>query len=297
MPEQNQPLNSSDSGKYLFDLVCQQAQGKLRTLADSAENPSTSYRGEYSVKLSEEQARLRSTSESVRSNSGKPKYEKVIVAGEPLLVAAYLGDLTICKILIQSFNAVVTSPDTETGNTALHLAAKEGYTDVVEYLINNEHALDRKNNKGETPLYLAVYWGHAEITHLLIQVGKQKLAPGGKVSDKYIHDDKKQNILHVAAESPHSGNLLNALWESKDHGKLIVYCRGKSLCFQYFAANPPVNSPFFLSEKARILKFVKPFDQQTRLQRQHSVNAVSAQYQFLALSNFGHARRGFHHQK
>ncbi len=54
------------------------------------------------------------------------------------------------------------------GDTPLHLAAKYGHLEVVEFLLSKGADVHVRNNSSSTPLGLAVRWGQLKIVDLLI---------------------------------------------------------------------------------------------------------------------------------
>ncbi|EDQ87355.1 uncharacterized protein MONBRDRAFT_10160 [Monosiga brevicollis MX1] len=57
------------------------------------------------------------------------------------------------------------------GFSAVHNAAAAGLTDLLSQLINAGAVLAARNSLQQTPLHLAVMRGHAEMVHLLVQLG------------------------------------------------------------------------------------------------------------------------------
>ncbi|XP_065827411.1 protein phosphatase 1 regulatory subunit 16A-like [Oscarella lobularis] len=57
------------------------------------------------------------------------------------------------------------------GVTLLHIAASNGYTQVVECLLTNEAAIDPRDRDGWTPLHGAACWGQYEVIELLAEYG------------------------------------------------------------------------------------------------------------------------------
>ncbi|ESO09121.1 hypothetical protein HELRODRAFT_169062 [Helobdella robusta] len=57
------------------------------------------------------------------------------------------------------------------GLNALHLAAKDGYVDIVNELIRRKCVVDSKSKKGNTALHVASLAGQLEVVMLLIDHG------------------------------------------------------------------------------------------------------------------------------
>ncbi|KAF8541986.1 ankyrin repeat-containing domain protein, partial [Trichophaea hybrida] len=86
-----------------------------------------------------------------------------------LLLAAKTGWYLVVEKLILTDNKNLLGRDTD-GNSALHLAARSGFQDVVELLL--KWGLDplSTNNAGHTPLHLAILNGREQATKLLLNV-------------------------------------------------------------------------------------------------------------------------------
>jgi ankyrin repeat protein len=89
---------------------------------------------------------------------------------EIFLKSAESGDLNTLKFLI-SEKIPVDSKEPKFGNSALHLAAFEGHTDIVSELLINHANPNLKANDGITPLMAACRKGNLEISKLLVQYG------------------------------------------------------------------------------------------------------------------------------
>ncbi|KAG9409713.1 hypothetical protein AC1031_020027 [Aphanomyces cochlioides] len=63
----------------------------------------------------------------------------------------------------------IDMPEKVYGDYPLHWAAKYGYLEVINVLI--DHGADVVNKKGLTPLHYATYKGHLEVVHNLLKAG------------------------------------------------------------------------------------------------------------------------------
>ncbi|KAG8130995.1 hypothetical protein E2320_017657 [Naja naja] len=80
------------------------------------------------------------------------------------------------------------------GNTALHLAAKNGHRDVLEILLQHWEDINELNQNCETPFYMAVEGGHEKCADLLLEAG----------SDINILNKQNASALHVATQNGHT---------------------------------------------------------------------------------------------
>lgn len=57
------------------------------------------------------------------------------------------------------------------GLNALHLAAKGGHTDIVQYLIDNEADINAKTRKNNTAIHIASLAGSLGVVKILVRHG------------------------------------------------------------------------------------------------------------------------------
>ena len=89
--------------------------------------------------------------------------EKDLPLGRPsehLLNYAGKGDLEVVKYIIEKYRIDPNRPRTENGGTALYQAARNGYSDIVAYLLNKGADPNIANNSNVTPLNAAASNGH-----------------------------------------------------------------------------------------------------------------------------------------
>lgn len=103
------------------------------------------------------------------------------------------------------------SPDTtdEYGRTGLHAAVKEDYSVIVQLLIEAKANINRKDNDGNTPLDLAIYYGQSVVAELLSNMGAEK-------SDGESPIQRQEDQIYEAFESKDAAmRLLTRLEEHK----------------------------------------------------------------------------------
>jgi len=123
---------------------------------------------------------------------------KVSVNESPLQVAVRSGQKTMVELLLQR-GADVSAKD-DTGGTALHLAAQNGFLSIAEVLLKykaNLHARNSKSNGEQSPLHLAAKNGNATLVGFLLANG----------DDPNRRDAGGQTPLHVAAAQGRNGVL------------------------------------------------------------------------------------------
>ncbi|XP_071794029.1 uncharacterized protein [Asterias amurensis] len=112
----------------------------------------------------------------------------------PLHLAAENGMTDAMDYLISvKCNKLARTSD---GSTALHLAAKRGQIDMVNLLLVHELEVDIRNEEGMTPLLFAAEEGHANVVELLLT---HKAGCNVKANEKR----KEMAAIHFAAQNNH----------------------------------------------------------------------------------------------
>lgn len=91
------------------------------------------------------------------------------------------------------------------GNTPLQIAALEGFTDIVKFLLENKCEVNTRNIDKETPLIDAVENGHVEVVRLLLQHGANPRLGNAKGDEPYElvpqDDENYEEIRRLLAEA------------------------------------------------------------------------------------------------
>lgn len=108
----------------------------------------------------------------------------------PLHVAASRSCLAVLRSLVKG-GARVDSTTHTYGNTALHLASSANFNDGINYLVQHDANIERKNSYGFSPLTVAIRNNSLSAAELLLE-------KGASVSTQ---DETGQSPLHAAAHS------------------------------------------------------------------------------------------------
>lgn len=95
--------------------------------------------------------------------------EEKLTALPPLHLALKLNDVTLLKSLLTKKLCNVDAVDLQTGNTALHLAAKLGQNEVIPLLLKAEANHKARNNQWQTPVKLAIQSNKIDTAKLILQ--------------------------------------------------------------------------------------------------------------------------------
>lgn len=92
--------------------------------------------------------------------------------GDTALTLAARQGFTPCAILLGHYGAAI-NPQNNAGDSAVHLATTGGHAAFVQHLIANHADLNTANNAGATPLLIAAQLAHGDIAKQLLDAGAQ----------------------------------------------------------------------------------------------------------------------------
>jgi hypothetical protein len=116
-----------------------------------------------------------------------PKPIKVVFGQISAHQAAALGDLTALKSLASSDRNVLFKAD-RNGWRPLHEAARSGYADVLEYLLEEGAQVNARTNHGEGGT--ALYWAEKDPNKNAKAIAVLKKYGGVNISPGYVDEDK-----------------------------------------------------------------------------------------------------------
>ncbi|XP_052760903.1 ankyrin repeat domain-containing protein 17-like isoform X2 [Mya arenaria] len=111
----------------------------------------------------------------------------------PLMEAASGGYVEVGRVLLDKGGDVNAPPVPSSRDTALTIAADKGHYRFVELLLSRHSAVDVKNKKGNSPLWLACNGGHLDVVQLLVTAG----------ADIDSQDNRKVSCLMAAFRKGH----------------------------------------------------------------------------------------------
>ncbi|EXJ94981.1 hypothetical protein A1O1_00099 [Capronia coronata CBS 617.96] len=114
------------------------------------------------------------------------------------------NDLAMAKVKLAERPEDLNLAD-NAGNTPLQIAALEGFTDIVQFLLENKCEVNTRNIDKETPLIDAVENGHVEVVRLLLQYGANPRLGNAKGDEPYElvpqDDENYEEIRRLLADA------------------------------------------------------------------------------------------------
>ncbi len=117
------------------------------------------------------------------------------VENKRLSSAADSGEIEVVRSFLADKRTEVNKPN-ENGATPLYIAAQNGYTEIVELLLADKRIeVNRPHNNGATALFIAAQNGHTEIVELLL---------ADKRTEVNKRRDDSYTALYIAAQMGHT---------------------------------------------------------------------------------------------
>jgi ankyrin repeat protein len=111
--------------------------------------------------------------------------------------------------LLERFLSQGISPDTknEWGETALHLASQQGWSNICIILLDHDATIDMEDNGGNSPLDIANFYEQMGVSELLIARGAKQRE--GKSPRELMEDQITEDLASANAIKLLSQNYLN----------------------------------------------------------------------------------------
>ncbi|KAI1363673.1 ankyrin repeat-containing domain protein [Xylaria arbuscula] len=136
-----------------------------------------------------------------------------------LHLAASLGHLQVCKVLVAHGHEKPTPALNDNHQTALMLAARAGHTEVVHFLAENDPAtILRRDVRGKDAIMEASMGGHDTVLQILLTY-----VPGGAEAAVKNADVDGNTALHFASSNGHLLVLRTLLAAGADADKRNVW--------------------------------------------------------------------------
>src|ERR1035437_1556631 len=88
-----------------------------------------------------------------------------------LFRAVLSGNHGYVKVLLEAEPSFINATHTQTGDTLLHLAARQGHIEIGRTLVQRGLDVNCADNNGDIPLQRAVWFGHLEMASELLTWG------------------------------------------------------------------------------------------------------------------------------
>ncbi|MBE6417011.1 MAG: hypothetical protein E7033_00935 [Akkermansiaceae bacterium] len=128
--------------------------------------------------------------------------------------------------------AVLNKTD-DAGNTALHIAARDGKAYCCYHLVSVGLDVCKENNDAKTPLMIAVAKGHLDVVKVLVNVDKLEVKEAAAAADKMLKELKDvPNAAEISAVlqacNPMAKTLKDAEFESRREANDKEYAKAKA---------------------------------------------------------------------
>lgn len=144
------------------------------------------------------------------TRSSEPDLDGAVFPAEALLSPVNRNNLPLVAAIMETGVQLTATNDAQ--ETALHLAAKKGCEEMINFLLTNSSRgerfdVDAVTEDGRTPLHCAAVSGHVEVVHILLERG----------ANKEVQDSDGRTALDCAVE--HGRMAVEAILDSKGSGK------------------------------------------------------------------------------
>lgn len=117
---------------------------------------------------------------------------------EELLQKVEDNDYDACQGLLEK-HADVNVQDEETNSTALHIAAKNDFHDILELLLDKGADCNAQDRTEQSPLHLAATKGHSFICEKLFECNNLKVNIINKTNDTPLHHAAKEGRIDICS--------------------------------------------------------------------------------------------------
>jgi uncharacterized protein len=114
----------------------------------------------------------------------------------PLMAAAIMGNLALCKQLVDK-GADVNKP----GWAPLHYASTKGHVEVMRFLLDEHAYIDASSPNGSTPLMMAALYGTPSAVKLLLEDGADPMIKNdlGLTAIDFAHRGNRADSAEIVA--------------------------------------------------------------------------------------------------
>ncbi|GHS93191.1 hypothetical protein AGMMS49949_06200 [Alphaproteobacteria bacterium] len=178
----------------------------------------------------------------------------------PLFIAVSKKETEIIKLLLDTKGIAVNAKNQEAERTSLHVAARDGFYDIVKLLVEKEADVQAGDKHRSTPLHYAASNGKIDVVEFLVE-------SGAKVDAKSIYADTP---LHNASEHGHY-EIVKFLIEkeadvnAKDRSSNVMVARGGRTPLHWAAYNGPIRIVELLLDTKGIVVNARDDDNRTPL--------------------------------
>ena len=153
---------------------------------------------------------------------------------------AQTGSLgNIQKIFTKTKDINLLSKKDYLKRTILYIAVRNGYYDIVKYLLKIGADINEVQSTGSTPLHAASFFGHESIVKLLLENGSNPYIKNGY--NNYAHQEIFNDNIYNLIKSYLNDKIFSLYYELLQEG-LVSLClpiirNGKTICYKFIRKN------------------------------------------------------------